>query len=188
MRRQYAFDLVERYIVFSPSETIWVHARSASIGTRAVIDGCLRRQRRQNRRDRPKQRRRASRAGPEQSRAHVHRTRSRWHNCPRSRPASRSRNRYVQVRQAGNEAVLAIGLDLVDEPRCGRLRGFGRNVKPDFGEVGFGCVGQAEGERSDSSFLPRAMILSASKSFTRPAATSANPLSISILSAASSSI
>jgi hypothetical protein len=49
-------------------------------------------------------------------------------------------------------------------------------------------VGQAEGERSANSFLPRAMMLPASKSLTRPAATSAKPLSISVLSAANSSI
>jgi toxin ParE1/3/4 len=43
------------------------------------------------------------------------------------------------------------------------------------------------GERSADSFLPRAVIRSVSKSLTRPAATSANPLSMSALSAASSS-
>ena len=83
---------------------------------------------------------------------------------------------------------LAIAFDLVNEPPCRRLGGFDGNVEPNLREVGFCRVGQAEGERSANSFLPRAMILSASKSFTRPAATSANPLSMSVLSAASSSI
>jgi hypothetical protein len=172
----------KRLAVFSPSETIWAHARSASIGTRAVIDGCLRRQRRQNRHD-----------GPKQQDTNNHELTFIVHVVDGiiAREADPQAGRKTGTCRCGKREMkqwLAIGLDLVDEPRCGRLRGFGRNVKPDFGEVGFGCVGQAEGERSDSSFLPRAMILSASKSFTRPAATSANPLSISILSAASSSI
>ena len=95
------------------------------------------------------------------------------------------------ARRAGHRETterLAIALDLVYEPvRC-RFGSFDGDVKPDFGEVGFGRVGQAEGERSANSFLPLAMMRSASKSFTRPAATSAKPLSMSLLSAASSSI
>ena len=86
------------------------------------------------------------------------------------------------------EQRLAILLDLVDEPRRRRLGGFDRNIEPDFGEVGFRRIGQAESERSANSFLPRSMIRAASKSFTRPAATSARPLSISAFSAANSSI
>ncbi len=82
----------------------------------------------------------------------------------------------------------AVALDPVDEAfRC-RFGSFDGDIKPNLGKVGFGGIGQAEGERSANSFLPRAMIWSASKSFTRPAATSARPLSISVLSAANSSI
>ena len=42
--------------------------------------------------------------------------------------------------------------------RGDRLRGFAGERRPDVGEVGFGRVGQAEGERSANSFLPRSMI------------------------------
>ena len=83
---------------------------------------------------------------------------------------------------------IAILLDPVYEPRCGRLGGFDGDVEPDFGKVGFRRVGQAKGERSANSFLPRSTMRAASKSLTRPAATSARPASISALSAASSSI
>ena len=51
--------------------------------------------------------------------------------------------------------------------------------EPDFGEVGLGGIGQAEGERPANSFLPRSMMRSASKSCTRPSARSARPLSMS---------
>jgi len=82
----------------------------------------------------------------------------------------------------------AVALDLVDKAFGDRFGGFDGDIKPNLGKIGFGGVGQAEGERSANSFLPRAIIRSASKSLTRPAATSARPLSISVLSAASSSI
>jgi hypothetical protein len=36
---------------------------------------------------------------------------------------------------------LTIALDPLDEPVRGRLGGFDGNVKPDFGEVGFGRIG-----------------------------------------------
>jgi hypothetical protein len=83
---------------------------------------------------------------------------------------------------------IAILLDPVYEPRRGRLGGFDGDVEPDFGEVGFRRVGQAEGERSANSFLPRSTMRAASKFLTRPAATSARPASISAFSAANSSI
>ena len=40
---------------------------------------------------------------------------------------------------------LAIALDLVDEAFRYRFGGFGGDISPDFGEVGFRRVGQAEG-------------------------------------------
>jgi hypothetical protein len=82
----------------------------------------------------------------------------------------------------------AILLDPVDEPRGYRLGSLDGNIEPDFGEVGFRSVGQAEGERSANSFLPRSTMRAASKFLTRPAATSARPASISALRAANSSI
>jgi len=82
----------------------------------------------------------------------------------------------------------AILLDPVDEPRRYRLGSLDGNIEPDFGEIGFRRVGQAEGERSANSFLPRSTMRAASKFLTRPAATSARPASISALSAANSSI
>ncbi len=69
--------------------------------------------------------------------------------------------------------------------RC-RLGTLDGDIGPDFGEIGLGRFGQAERERAANSFLPRAMIVCGSNSFTRPAATSARPLSISALSAANS--
>ena len=108
-----------------------------------------------------------------------------------TREADTKPGRKIFAGRSGQGKVperLAITLDLVDEPVRSRLRSFDGKVKPDFGEVGFCRLGQAEGERSANSFLPLAMMRSASKSFTRPAATSARPLSMSVLSAASSSI
>jgi len=82
----------------------------------------------------------------------------------------------------------AIRFDPGYQPRRRRLGSFDGDVEPNLGKVGFRRVGQAEGERSATSLLPRATIVAASKSFTRPAARSANPLLMSALSAASSSI
>ena len=45
------------------------------------------------------------------------------------------------------------------KPRGDSFGSFDSNVRPDFGQVGFGRIGQAEGERVANSFLPRAMIL-----------------------------
>ena len=73
------------------------------------------------------------------------------------------------------------------EQVCGdRLRSLDSDVGPYLGKIGFRRFGQAEGERAANSFLPRSMMRAASKSLTRPEATSANPASISALSAASS--
>src|SRR5574337_1519444 len=66
------------------------------------------------------------------------------------------------------------------------LRDFDGQIRPDFGEIGFGGVGQAEEARPANNFLPRSMILSMSKSETRPADRSAMPLSISARRASSS--
>src|SRR5574340_1136998 len=66
------------------------------------------------------------------------------------------------------------------------LGDFDGQIRPDFGEIGFGGVGQAEGERPANSFRPRSMILSMSKLVTRPAERSAMPLSISARRASSS--
>ena len=52
----------------------------------------------------------------------------------------------------------------LDETRRRRYGSFDGEIIPNLGEVGFGRVGQAEGERSANSFLPLAIILSASKS------------------------
>ena len=82
----------------------------------------------------------------------------------------------------------AILFDPVDESRCCRLRGLDSDVEPDFGKVGFRRLGQAEGERSANSFLPRSTMRAVSKFLTWPAATSARPASISAFSAANSSI
>lgn len=63
---------------------------------------------------------------------------------------------------------------------------FDSQIRPDFGQVGFGGVRQTEGKRPANSFLPRSIILSMSKSATRPAVRSAMPLSISARRASSS--
>lgn len=65
------------------------------------------------------------------------------------------------------------------------LAGILRYIGPDFRQVGFCVVGQEE--RAANSFLPRSAMRCALNSWTRPAATSASPLSISCLSVASSS-
>ena len=99
--------------------------------------------------------------------------------------------REVVARGGGERKIpqrFAILFDPVDKARRSRLGGFDGDVKPDFGEVGFRRLGQAEGERSANSFLPRSTMRAASKSLTRPAATSASPASISAFSAANSSI
>ncbi len=77
-------------------------------------------------------------------------------------------------------------LDGVEKARGDGLRRFGGDVSPDFGEIALGRFGQSEDERVANSFLPRSTIFFASKSLTRPAATSARPLSMSDLRAASS--
>ncbi len=77
-------------------------------------------------------------------------------------------------------------LDGFEKVRGDGLRRLGGDVSPDFGKIALGRVGQSEDERVANSFLPRATIFFASKSSTRPAATSARPLSMSDLRAASS--
>ena len=69
---------------------------------------------------------------------------------------------------------------------CGRFTDFGRNVSPDFRKVGFRCVGEVEGQGLADNFLPLAMMRFLSNGRTRPAAISANPLSMSAFSAANS--
>jgi proteic killer suppression protein len=81
---------------------------------------------------------------------------------------------------------LARGLDRRDDARGDVDGRIGSNGEPDFGEVRLGGIGQAEGERLANSFLPRSMMRSASKSFTRPSARSVSPLSMSALRATSS--
>ena len=83
---------------------------------------------------------------------------------------------------------IAILFDPVDQARRCRLGSFAGDIEPDFGKVGFRRLGQAEGERSANSFLPRSTMRAASKSLTRPAATSARPASMSAFKAVSSSI
>lgn len=97
-----------------------------------------------------------------------------------ARQAIARRPRHREVQQAS-----ACRPDLVEERGRGGLRILG-DESPDFGQVGFRRIGQTERERLANSFLPRAMMLSASKSFTRPAATSDRPLSMSAFKAASS--
>jgi hypothetical protein len=107
----------------------------------------------------------------------------------RETDAQARRNILTRGRGVGEMTQrLAIILDFIDQTVRSRFRGFDSNVEPDFGEVSLGRVGQAEGERSANSFLPRAIMRVASKSLTRPAATSASPASMSVFSAASSSI
>ena len=77
-------------------------------------------------------------------------------------------------------------LNSAEQALRGRFRGFESDIGPDFCKIGFRRVGQAEAERAANSILPRATMPPASKSLTRPAATSAKPLSISNFSAASS--
>ena len=77
-------------------------------------------------------------------------------------------------------------LDLFDKTGRNRLVRLAGKVGPDFSEVGFRRLGQTERERLANSFLPRAITDAGSKSFTRPAATSASPLSMSDFSASSS--
>lgn len=77
-------------------------------------------------------------------------------------------------------------LDGFEKARGDGLRRFGGDVSPDFGEIALGRLGQSEDERVANSFLPRSTIFFVSKSLTRPAATSARPLSMSDLRAVSS--
>src|SRR5208282_1682104 len=101
--------------------------------------------------------------------AHAHCAGSRWHSCQKTDAQA---GRKVVSRRGGKWKMkqrIAILLDPVYEPRRGRLGGFDGDVEPDFGEVGFRRVGQAEGERSANSFLPRSTMRAASKSLTRPA-------------------
>ena len=71
--------------------------------------------------------------------------------------------------------------DSFQKSRSDGLGRFGGDVIPDLGEIVLGCIGQSEDERDANSFLPRSTIFFVSKSLTRPAATSARPLSISAL-------
>ena len=93
----------------------------------------------------------------------------------------------VEMRpQAGREVLAAwpqLGLvpqglksflDLPDEGARPFRRGFG-DERPDFGKIVFGLFGYAEDERASNFFLPFSMILSASKSCTRPASISSIP-------------
>ncbi len=99
------------------------------------------------------------------------------------------RERFARGRgQRKMQERFASVFDMVDEACRRRFGNFDGDIKPNLREVFFSGVGQAEGERLANSFLPLAMIFSASKLLTRPAVTSAKPLSISALSAASSSI
>lgn len=77
-------------------------------------------------------------------------------------------------------------LDGIDKARGDGSRCFGGDVRPNFRQIGLSRIRQSEDERAANSFLPRSTIFLASKSLTRPAATSARPLSMSALSAASS--
>lgn len=91
--------------------------------------------------------------------------------------------------RAGERKVLQAGKCRADFVEQARRRGFRTvvgDIGPDFGEVGFRRVSQAEVERSANSFLPLAIIFAASNFFTRPAATSARPLSMSAFNASSS--
>jgi hypothetical protein len=61
---------------------------------------------------------------------------------------------------------VAILFDLVNEARRCRLGDLDGDVEPDFGKVGFRRLGQAEGERSANSFLPRSTMRAVSKFLT----------------------
>lgn len=78
-----------------------------------------------------------------------------------------------RVRQRKRQQPLASRVQLSQETARDGLRGFLRDVRPDFRQILFGTLGQAE--RAANSFLPRLMMRSASKALTRPAATSARP-------------
>lgn len=93
-------------------------------------------------------------------------------------PGGSHQGKFLHLREAAGK----IG----DEARRYRLGSLQRQISPDFGKVGFRRFGQAEGERAANSFLPRSTMRSASKSATRPWATSASPRSISAFSAATS--
>ena len=71
--------------------------------------------------------------------------------------------------------------DGLQKARGDGLGRFCGDVSPDLGEIVLGCLGQSEDERDANSFLPRSTIFFVSKSLTRPAATSARPLSMSAL-------
>lgn len=97
--------------------------------------------------------------------------------------------RELMARRARKRKILQAGKDCVDfveQARRRRFRTVVGDISPDFGKVGFRRVGQAEVERSANSFLPLAIIFAASNFFTRPAATSARPLSMSAFKASSS--
>lgn len=68
----------------------------------------------------------------------------------------------------------------------GPLGGFGCDIGPNLREIGLRRFGQAERERPANAFFPRLTMRSTSKSRTRPAATSASPLSISAFKRANS--
>ena len=55
-------------------------------------------------------------------------------------------------------------LNRADKARRDVLRRLGRQGRPDLGEIGLGCIGQADRERPANSFLPRSIIRVASKS------------------------
>lgn len=96
--------------------------------------------------------------------------------------------KMLALRAAQRKALkrLKRAAECMDEVGGYALRGFGGDRCPDFDEVGFRRLRQTEDERRVNSSLPRLMIRAGSKSPTRPAATSASPLSMSALRASSS--
>ena len=70
-------------------------------------------------------------------------------------------------------------LDCLDEARRKVVRDFDGEIDLELRQVLFGAVGYSEGERLANNFFPRSMMRAASKSWTRPSATSAKSLSIS---------
>lgn len=90
------------------------------------------------------------------------------------------------TRVGGVAKLLEVGSERTDELAGGLLGRLRSDIGPDIGEVAFGALGQAERVRPANSCFPRSMMRAGSKSFTRPAATSSRPRSISAFRAASS--
>ena len=109
----------------------------------------------------------------------VHRVSGVKHNAQPVRQIRplRPRERKVPDRLKG-------GPKRLDTPRSNGFGRLGGKPGPDSCKVGFRRIGKPQAERRFNPCLPRAMMRSISKSTTRPAAMSANPISMSAFNAA----